>query len=98
MNENKFVLSKPVEFDGETITELDVEFDSLTGDDILAAERQYNTSAAKTKDFAPVKELSKSYLVYIVARASKQPAELFNKLSAKDFSKLTVEAQNFLLG
>lgn len=98
MEDNKFVLSKPVEFEGETIKELDLDFDSLSGEDILSAERQFNAAAMKTKDYAPVKETSKSYLVFVVARATKQPAELINKLSAKDFSKVTVLAQNFLLG
>lgn len=97
MEDNKFVLSKPIEFDGETIKELELDFDNLTGDDILSAERQFNAIAAKTRDIVSMKETSKSYLALVAARASKKPPELFNQLSAKDFSKITVLAQNFLL-
>lgn len=96
-NPNVYVLKKPIEFDGEQVVSLDLDFDNLTGDDILSAERQYNTESAKIKDFAFVKEMSKSYLVFIVARAAKKPAELICKLSGNDFSRVTVLAQNFLL-
>ncbi|OBZ08253.1 hypothetical protein A7975_27360 [Bacillus sp. FJAT-26390] len=94
---NKYVLSKPVDFDGEIFKELDLDFDSLTGEDILSAERQFNAIAAKTRDVVSMKETSKSYLSLVAARAAKVAPELMNKLSAKDFSKVTVLAQNFLL-
>lgn len=95
---NKYTLKNPVVLDGETVSELDLDFDSLTADDILSSERQFNTEATKNKEFVPIKETSKSYLAFIVARAAKQPVENIRKLSAKDFSQVTVLAQNFLLG
>lgn len=97
MEANILVLSKPVEWDGEQVKEIELNFEDLEADDILSSERQFNTEEMKNKTFTAVKETSKSYLAYIVARAAKQPVENIRKLSAKDFSKATVLAQNFLL-
>ncbi|MDQ0114356.1 phage tail assembly protein [Paenibacillus harenae] len=94
----KYILSKPISDEGEEIVELNLDFDDLSANDILAAERQFNTEMAKNKDFAPVKEFAKSYLAIIVAKAAGQPLEVIYKLKANDFSKVTMLAQNFLLG
>ncbi|MGO4540376.1 phage tail assembly protein [Paenibacillus sp. 2TAB19] len=93
-----YTLQKPINDGDETITELELDFDNMDAEDILAADRQYNVQAAKNNDFAPIKELAKPYLALIVAKAAKQPVEVIYKLKAKDFSKVTMLAQNFLLG
>jgi len=96
--DNRFVLRKPIEFDGEQITELTLDFDDLSSEDILSAERQYEAAVGRSQQVAPVKEFSKHYLAFVVARAAKRPVELIYKLSANDFSKISLLAQNFLLG
>lgn len=92
-NENVYILSKPTSFDGKEVKELYLNFDSLTGEDLeeAAVEFQINGNSA------PVIELSKPYLAIVVAKAAQVPTPLIRKLSAKDYSKLTVRAQNFLL-
>jgi hypothetical protein len=95
METNKYVLKKPIEFDGETITEIVLDFDSLESDDILSAERQFK---AENKEFVPVLEIAKGYLAHVAARSAKKPVEFIRSLNAKDFSTVTMMAQNFLLG
>ncbi|NTU28849.1 phage tail assembly protein [Brevibacillus sp. HB1.1] len=95
VDEKLYKLSRPFSFDGKEYTELDLDLDSITGEDLMSCERQLNAS---TKDLVFVKELSKPYLALVAARAAKVPVELIHKLPAKDFSKVTMLVQNFLLG
>lgn len=91
----KFTLKKPIEFEEETYNELELDFDSLTGDDILAAEGQYLAENGSANGF--MKETSKAYQVYVAARAAKVRPELIRALKAGDFTRLTVRTQSFLL-
>ncbi|TGV29902.1 phage tail assembly protein [Mesorhizobium sp. M00.F.Ca.ET.186.01.1.1] len=95
VEEPVYKLSRPFSFDGTEYTELKLDLDDLTGEDLIACERQLN---ATTDDVVFVKELSKPYLALVAARAAKVPVELIRKLPGKDFSKVTMQVQNFLLG
>ncbi|SFA91536.1 Phage tail assembly chaperone protein, E, or 41 or 14 [Cohnella sp. OV330] len=95
-DEDLFVLSRPFVFEDKKITELRIDFDKLTGDDLIIAERRFLSELAPTeKPWG--KEFSKSYLAFIVAAAASVPVELIRKLPAKDFTSVTLSAQNFLL-
>ncbi len=85
-------LSKPYTFEGKEYTELKLDFDVLTGRDMIIAEAEVRVIA----DPAPVAELSKSYLAVMAAKAARVPVDLILGLPAKDFSKVTIEVQNFL--
>lgn len=89
-----FELKREITFEGRKYTSLTLNFDSLTGQDLLDAERAY----AQQGGTPGVAELQKGYLVQVVARACGGPVELINALPASDVSKLTLQAQNFLLG
>ncbi|MGG4034204.1 phage tail assembly protein [Paenibacillus cisolokensis] len=88
-----FKLRRPISFEGETYAELNLDFESLTGEDVIACERQF---LSENNGSTFVKETSKAYQSYIVARAAGVPVELIRKLSAGDFSRVTLRAQNFL--
>ncbi|MCZ8520125.1 MULTISPECIES: phage tail assembly protein [Paenibacillus] len=90
-----FTLSKPYLFDGESHTEIKLNFDALTGEDLIACERQLNVLYPGTT--IPMKEISKQYLAVVAAKAAGVPVEFMQKLPAKDFSKVTIRVQNFLL-
>lgn len=92
---NVYTLRQPLSFEGETYESLKLDFHKLTGEDIISCERQYQSS---NHEFSFVKETSKAYQAYVVARAARVPAELIFKLSASDFSRVTLRCQNFLLG
>ncbi|WGV57787.1 phage tail assembly protein [Brevibacillus brevis] len=85
---------KPFQFDGRTYEELVLDLDSLTGDDLIACERMVQAS----QDMSYMKETSKSYLAAVAARSAKVPVEMMSKLPAREFTKVTVKVQTFLLG
>ncbi|HOV79363.1 MAG TPA: phage tail assembly protein [Bacillota bacterium] len=87
-------LSKPCAFEGKEYTELILDFDSLTGRDMISAEAEARVIAGP----APVAELSKPFLAVMAAKAAKVPVDLIVGLPANDFSKVTMAAQDFLLG
>lgn len=87
-------LKKPLIYDGTEYKSLTINFEELTGQDLLDAEREIIVT---DRNIAPVKEFDKGYLSVVVAKAAKVPTEMVRLLGAKDFSKLTIEAQNFLM-
>ena len=95
-NGQVYTLTRTFEFEGKTYEELTLDFDKLTGDDLLSCENELNATISEGT-FIPMKEIDKRYLALVVAKAAGVPSELIRKLPAKDFSKVTVRAQNFLL-
>ncbi len=87
-------LHKPIELNGETVSEINLDLESLTGDDLIKAETEYT---AINGALVGVPELSKAYLIHVAARAAKMNPEDLRGLAAKDYSKLTMEVQSFLL-
>lgn len=90
----KIKLAKTIQYDGLEIKELNLDFDSLTGQDLLNAEKE---AIALNKSASPIKEFDKGYLSIVAAKAASIPTDIMPLLSAKDFTKATVQAQNFLL-
>ncbi|MFU1797379.1 phage tail assembly protein [Paenibacillus azoreducens] len=90
----QIVLYKPVEFEGETIKEFPMDLDGLTAADMLTVERQFDM-AAPGNESTFSKELSKEYQLITAARAANKPVELFYKLSARDFTRITLKVQLF---
>lgn len=91
----KYKLQRPIEFDGKLYTEIEYDFESLSGEDMISAERQYLSYEYNQSN--SLKELSKEYQILLFSRAAKLPKEFFDKLSSKDFQKLTIKMQIFLL-
>ncbi|MEK8216435.1 phage tail assembly protein [Paenibacillus sp. FSL L8-0463] len=92
-----YTFARPVTFEGNTVETLTIDFDKLTGVDILACDRQYQAEAARHGGTELVKETNKAYQAYIVAKAAGVHVGLIRALPAKDFTKLTLRAQSFLL-
>ena len=86
-------LKKPIVFEGKEISDLPIDFDSLTGQDLIDAA----TEARSRGDKSPIIELSKTYQAVVVAKAAKVSSDLIVTLGAKDFSVATNSAQAFLL-
>ena len=88
----KITLKKPCSFEGKEYTELDLDIDSLTGQDLIDA-----TSEARARgDKSMVIELSKLYQAVVAAKAAGVLPELIIKLPAKDFVRVTAVTQSFL--
>lgn len=89
----KHVFEKPVQFEGQEYTELDINVEALTGKDMSQAKRLW--TAAGNFSVAPATDMD--FCAAIAAQASKQPIEFFEALPAKEFTKLTQAVSNFLL-
>lgn len=90
-----YTFARPFKFEEQTVTEITINFDDLTGNDILAVNRQYKAESKNSTSWAP--EMDKEYQAYIVAKAAGVHVGLVKTAPAKDFTRLTLRAQNFLL-
>lgn len=90
--DNVIKLTKPVEWEGERVEELNLNLNDLTGIDLEAAEREWVLGGG-----SGMAETSKTYLLAVAARATGKRVEVLRRLSAKDYSKITLLVQNFLL-
>jgi len=90
-----YTLRRPITFDGQEYTQINLDFDRLTGEDILNCDRQYAASQGSQLFF---RESDKAYQAIVAARAAGVPVELIKSLYAKDFTRVTLRAQNFLIG
>lgn len=94
---NYVKLSKPYTFEGKVYEGIKLDFDEMTGADILEAEEEFTQTKTQTAAQTPLKELSKGYLAFFAARACAQPVDFILGLDGKSFAKITRKAQNFLL-
>ncbi|WP_058302410.1 phage tail assembly protein [Gorillibacterium timonense] len=90
-----YTLLRPIQFEGETVTELTLDFEKLTGADLLSCAAQARFIAPEEGSF--VKALSMPYQITVTAKAAGVIPELIKSLKAKDFTSLLQRAQNFLL-
>jgi hypothetical protein len=90
----KIIFSKPCVFEEKEYKEINLDLESLTGQDLITAANQ----ARLLGDNSPVPELSKTYLAVVAAKAGKVPVDMILSLPAKDFTAITMTVQNFLLG
>ncbi|MFC3802804.1 phage tail assembly protein [Cohnella sp. GCM10012308] len=92
-----YTFARPVLFEGAEYKQITVDFDKLTGEDILSSERQYRADQSRNGGGSLAPEMDKAYQAIIVAKASGVHAGLIRAASAKDFTRLTLRARNFLL-
>lgn len=88
----KVILRKPIEKDGQSIREIELNFDDLKGNDLVHAERQ----ARMRGDISPDPLFSSEGLAVIAARVSGQIPEDILGLLAPDFLQVTNTVKNFL--
>lgn len=92
----KYTLSKPITIDGENITEIILDLESLSVADLERAERQAR-AMFKKKEFAAVIELNKKYQVCVAAIASGYTVSDLRTLNGKDYTQVCLLVSNFLL-
>jgi len=87
-------LSNPRTINGKEYTKLELNFDNLTGRDLINAHKETTAMG----DNSPVNEFSKTYLAAVAARAAKVKTDDILDLPARDFTNITIMVQNFLFG
>lgn len=90
---NVITLSTPI----GNIKEIFLDIDRLSGAELSNIERQWRKECRKKDNPSLVKEIDGVYLAMVAAVASKTSYALMQKLSAKDFTKITMRVSSFLL-
>lgn len=83
-----YTLKKPINFEGEWVKEIYLDFDSLTGRDIMDASKGVDSF---------VQETDKRYLSAVAARAMGKPKEIMFYMSAKDVTAICYYVSDFLI-
>lgn len=92
-------LVEPIVWEDETITELKLDFDQLSGDDILTVEGEFMDFIAGVKNvFIYYKNDHPGYQAVLAAKAAGVHPNVMKKLKGKDFLKVTGAAKLFLKG
>lgn len=87
-------LSAPVKYEDRELSEIVLDLDSLTGDDLASAEAEMQLAGV-----VPVMvDTSKRYMMHVAAKAAGVPVELIGRLKAPDATKVTLAVQGFLMG
>ena len=95
MNSMTFKLTRPVEFEGETYNELQLDFDAMTGRDVVATKREFEQRNPLLQK--SVIAMDTDFAACFAARAAKVPVGLLDHVSAPDYIGITQAAINFLL-
>ena len=88
----KLTLKKPVTYEGKEYTELEYDFDALTGDDLLTVEAQIAADGV----LSPVPMVTGQYQAAVFARAAGIDYFMLKKLAASDFLAATQLVKVFL--
>jgi hypothetical protein len=88
------VLRAPVKFEDVERSELVLNLDGLTGDDLASAEAEMQAAG----EMPLLADTSKRYMMYVAAKAAGVPVEFIRKLKAPDATKVTLAVQGFLMG
>lgn len=87
-------LKKPVTIKGKPVTEVNLDFEKLTGNDMIQAEK-----VARAMGVGEASVLaSMKYQAIIAAKAIGCPVDDLFELGAVDFKNIAKEATSFLLG
>lgn len=91
--DNILKLKKPIKIDGEEVTELKYDFESLTGEDVERAVADLQSGGIMVTTL----EFDTTYHAAIFAKASGIAYEDVKRFSAKDFTRAATLARNFFL-
>lgn len=90
----KHEFDKPFNFEGQEYSEIDLDLESLSGEDMRAVKQLWIGEG----NFAAIPAADPEFCVYTAARASKKPIEFFRALPAREYMKIAQKVSNFLLG
>ena len=91
-----YILKKPITFDGEEITEINMDLDDLSRIDLENCEKQARRLAGK-KRLVGLVEFNKDYLACVAAKAAGLKIDAVRSFSGKDYTQICLLVQDFLL-
>jgi len=96
-DQNRITLKTPIEFEGETIREVNLDLENLTGEDLCNAEREFLITSGGM-NLTGVAMTCQEYHMHVAARAAGLSVEAIKQMKARDCARLITETQGFLLG
>ncbi len=94
----KFILSKPIEHNGEEIKELELNLEDLTAKQLMQADKEARAMLGKNANQnMTVPETNKMYLCCVAAKASNIGINVILDFKANDYTRLATQVQSFLL-
>ena len=85
----KMMLTRPISYKGSEISEIEYDYDSLTGNDLIQAEGNYRKASPDGQLFGS------AHMLYVASRACHIPAETLRSMTAKDFMRTVNSAYSF---
>ncbi len=95
---SRYVLKRPVTFDGREIKAIDLNLDDLGYKDLCRAEKEARLMCGRKERLSMPKELDSKYTSCLLAIAAGEPVELIQSLKAVDFTAINMQMSDFLLG
>ena len=89
----KYTLTRPVKFEGETVKEIDLDLNSLTGHDLITIQLQL--SRENPDRLVLAQAYDPILAVYIAARASKKPLNFFDVIPMRDLAAIQTKVTVF---
>ncbi|OPA76740.1 hypothetical protein BVG16_16345 [Paenibacillus selenitireducens] len=90
-------LLNPIEFHGQTITGIELDFEMLTGEVLIRIDREF-MAADRMNEAVNIREYSKEYQILTASHLSGLPMEFYHNIKARDFSAITTRVQHFFIG
>lgn len=87
-----YKLARPFTYEGETYEEIILDFEKLSGRDLIDCENRLSGSGNLLS-----KEINQEYQALVVAKAADMHYPVIAALPAQDFIQVTKRAQRFLL-
>jgi hypothetical protein len=95
---SKYVLKRPITFDGREIKEINLNLDDLGYNDLRRAEKEARLMCGKKERLSMPKEFDTKYTSCLLAIAAGETVELIQSLKAVDFTAINMQMSDFLLG
>lgn len=92
----KYILRRAINYNGETITEINMDLDGLSVEDLEKAEQTARSLIGKKQNIFMI-ELNRKYQACVASVASKLPLEAIRSLSGKDYTQVCMLVADFLV-
>lgn len=92
-----YTFIQPVEYKGSTFESIELDFDALTGQDLIEVERLF-IAADPMNEAVNIREFSKEYQIIVASQLASLPIDFFHKICARDFSQITTKVRLFFSG
>ena len=93
----KYTLKNPIDFNGKTYTEVEMDLNSLSKADFERCERAVKKQLRQGEYIPGIIEGDKRYAIAVASRAAGLPPVFFEELRGADYSRLCTFVTSFLM-